>query len=1127
MKKILLALLIIQCSFTFAQFNSTAPWMDNIQKDEKKDATIDEIKSAFDDYWQDKNHNARGSGYKPFMRWETHWRNKVDENGNLLTPTQMWEAWNQKRNRVLSRDETLNDVSNWEPLGPFNHINTGSWSSGQGRVNVVMVDPNNANTIYIGAPAGGIWKSTDAGQNWIPLSDYLPQIGVSGIAIDHTNSNIIYIATGDKDASDTYSIGVLKSIDGGLTWNTTGLTFNNTSTVAADIFMHPNDPLTLWVATSAGLYKTSNGGTTWTNNLNGNVKDLKLKPGNPNIVYAVTNNRFYRSTNGGNSFTMITSGMPANSGRLIIDVTPANPEYVYVLSARTNWSHQGLYKSTNSGLNFNITQNTVDIFEANQAWFDLALAVSDTNPEEVYTGVLNVWKSSDGGNIFSKISNWSNPFEPTYTHADIHFLRFYDGVLYCGSDGGVYVSSDNAASFTDLTSTAQIGQFYRISVSKQSSSKIAGGLQDNGGYALSDNQWKNFYGADGMETAIDPNNSNKYYGFIQNGGGLYYTNNAGVSLSGAVGSPEGESGNWITPLVFNSAGELFAGYSSLYKLVNGSWQNISINSFFNGNIELVVVDPSNDDIMYIGDGQNLYKSSNRGVTFDFLFSFSSEITSIDVNVHDNNIIYISTAGTNGLVRKSTNGGISFTSISQGLPAIGKNVVRHQSNHPLNPIYVGTSLGVYYRDDSLNSWIPYDTNLPNVTVTDLEINVLDGKIVASTYGRGVWQSTIPTQLAENEIALLSIENPSTLNINCGTDVLSFLVKNAGSSTITNFTLNYAINGEESVYEWNGNLPSQANTIVEIPNVTLIRGNSTIQANVIMANDAFSNNNTLNIQVLNNDSGEVGVVNTFETEDSALLSNYSEGPENTWQRGVPIGLTLNQTSSGSNVYGTNLSGNYLDFTKAYLYSQCYDLTQITNPVMRFKMAFDIEENWDVLYVEYSTNFGESWAVLGTADDPNWYNSDRNPETANDCDICPGAQWTGINTNLLEYSYMLNSFTDESNIMFRFVFHSDYTITREGAIIDDFVIDGTLSNQNFEVNSIVVYPNPTKGLFTLSYGNFKPQQIEIYDVTGKRILSVDNTKLNENQTELNLSDVSNGIYFIKISHENGQTVKRIIKN
>ncbi|MBC8883759.1 T9SS type A sorting domain-containing protein [Flavobacterium piscinae] len=1126
MKKVTLLLFIFQCSFTFAQFNPTAPWMDNVQKSDSKEATIDEIKSAFDAYWQDKNHKAKGSGYKPFMRWETHWRNKVDENGYLMTPAQMWEAWNQKRERSLSRNEILNDISNWEPLGPFNHINTGSWSSGQGRVNVVVVDPNNPNTIYIGAPAGGIWKSTDAGLNWTPLSDYLPQIGVSGIAIDHTNSDIIYIATGDKDASDTYSIGVLKSTDGGFTWNTTGLTFNNTSTVAADIFMHPDDPLTLWVATSAGLFKTSNGGTTWTNNLNGNVKDLKLKPGNPNIVYAVTNNRFYRSTNGGNSFTMITSGMPTNSGRLIIDVTPANPEYVYVLSARTNWSHQGLYKSTNSGINFTVTENTVDIFEANQAWFDLALAVSDTNPEEVYTGVLNIWKSSDGGNNFTKINNWSNPFQATYTHADIHFLRFYDGVLYCGSDGGVYVSSNNAASFTDLTATAQIGQFYRISVSKQSSSKIAGGLQDNGGYALSNNQWKNFYGADGMETAIDPNNSNKYYGFIQNGGGLYFTNNAGASLSGSIGAPEGEDGNWITPLVFNSVGELYAGYSSLYKLVGNNWQNVSINTSFDGNIERIVIDPSNDDILYIADGQDLYKSTNRGETFDFLFSFSSNITSIEVNVHNNNMIYITCSGINGVVSRSVNGGLSFANFAQGLPPIGRNVIKHQSNHPLNPVYLGTSLGVYYRDDSMNSWIPYDTNLPNVTVTDLEINVLDGKIIASTYGRGVWQSPIPSQLAENEIALLSIENPAASVINCNTNSLSFLVKNTGSTTITDFTVNYSINGIDAGYNWNGTLASLATTTVEIPNITLIRGNSIIQATIVMENDTFSNNNALNIEVSNNDGGQVGVVNTFETEESTLLSNH-EGSENSWQRGIPTGTLLNQAASGANVYATNLDGNYLDFTKAYLYSQCYDLTPITNPIMRFKLAFDIEENWDVLYVEYSTDFGQNWAVLGTADDPNWYNSNRTPETANDCEICPGAQWTGTNTNLLEYSYPLNAFTNESNLIFRFVFHSDYTVTNEGAVIDDFVIDGTLSTPDFENTSVAVYPNPTKGIFTVSYGNNSPNQIDIYDVTGKNILSVRNTDLTDNQTELNLSNASNGIYFVKISNEKGQTVKRIIKN
>jgi hypothetical protein len=227
---------------------------------------------------------------------------------------------------------------------------------------------------------------------------------------------------------DTYSIGVLKSTDGGLTWNTTGLQFTNTSTVAADIFMHPSNPSVLWVATSAGLYKTINAGLTWTRPLAGNIKDLKLKPGNPDVVYAVSTNRFFRSTNGGDTFTQISSGMPANSGRLIIDVTPANPEYVYVLSARTDWSHQGLYKSTNSGLNFTRTLNTVDIFEADQAWFDLALAVSDTNPEEVYTGVLNVWKSSNGGNTFTRLNSWSNPFQ-AYLYACRH--SFFEVLQWC------------------------------------------------------------------------------------------------------------------------------------------------------------------------------------------------------------------------------------------------------------------------------------------------------------------------------------------------------------------------------------------------------------------------------------------------------------------------------------------------------------------------------------------------------------------------------------------------------------------------------------------------------------------------------------------------------------------------
>ena len=121
----------------------------------------------------------------------------------------------------------------------------------------------------------------------MPLSDNLPQIGVSGIAIDPTNSDIIYIATGDKDGSDSYSIGVMKSIDGGLTWNTTGLSFTNTNTFAGDIVINPTNVNELLVATSDGIYKTSNAGATWSQVRTGSFSQgtIRIKPNNPNTVY--------------------------------------------------------------------------------------------------------------------------------------------------------------------------------------------------------------------------------------------------------------------------------------------------------------------------------------------------------------------------------------------------------------------------------------------------------------------------------------------------------------------------------------------------------------------------------------------------------------------------------------------------------------------------------------------------------------------------------------------------------------------------------------------------------------------------------------------------------------------------
>ena len=1123
----------VLCSFLgFSQFNPSAPWMTNINTAKSGEASINEMVENFNTYWSTRDKNSRGSGFKPFMRWEYHWRNYADSQGYIMSSEEFWDAWRQKNQIKANRNVAMSlPTSNWEPIGPFTHTNTGSWSSGQGRVNIVHVDPSNPNTIYLGAPAGGIWKSTDNGTTWTPLTDELPQIGVSGIAVDYSNSNVIYIATGDKDAGDSYSVGVYKSTDGGLTWNATGaLGIMNSNFRAGDILIHPTNNQILWCATSNGIYRTTNAGASWSRVQTGNFSqgNIRLKPGDPNTLFAVNYNAFFRSTNGGTSFTQVSTGLPSTSGRFVMDVTPANPNYIYILSAGVspNYNFQGIYRSTDGGTTFTARNTTTNVLESSQAWFDLALAVSSTNAEEIYTGCLNVWKSTNGGTSLTKINSWSNPTGPSYTHADIHYLGFHGTKLFCGSDGGIYVSENNGSNFTDLTAGAQISQFYKIAVAKQTSANMVGGLQDNGGHAYSSGQWKNYYGADGMDTAINPTNQNQYYGFIQNGSSMYISNSAGNAISSSVSSPGGISGNWVTPLLANSVGELFSGFDGLYKLVGSNWELQNVDGLGSGNLDEIAVDPSNDNIMYVANGVSLYKSTNRGINFTNVYNSSNgNITFIEVHSTDSDIVYLVTQGNSGKVLKSTDGGVNFVDFSNGLPSIGKNCIVHQGRNTDNPLYLGTSLGVYYIDDSMSAWQPFDTNLPNVDVTDLEINLEDAKLIAATYGRGVWQTNIPVQIPLVDLKFMSIQNPG-ININCGTNVTPQIqVKNNGQNTISAITINYTIDATPFNYVWNGTILPNEIAAIDLPTATLTRGMHILTVNSTTSNDAYSDNNSGITSFYTNDSGTVGVVNPFTNASDELISYNEGGSGSLWTRGIRAAGAM--TSSGNSVYTTNLTGNYPDLTKAYLISQCYNLSNVINPQISFAMKFDLETNWDIVYVEYSTNFGASWNVLGemTTD---WYNSDRTSATAgNDCYNCPGAQWTGADTTLKTYSYPLNALNNETNVIFRIVFHSDESVNRPGVNIDDFVINGTLSGQNFEVQNIILYPNPSKGIFNLATGTNEITGIEVYDVTGKIVWSRKDFEVSNSEIQLDLSAVSQGVYFVKISANNQSIVKRIIKN
>lgn len=1135
MKKILLLLFVLSFSLGFAQFNQDAPWMKHLNIEQRRTSnpvTFQEIVNAFNNYWENRDPNVKGSGYKPFKRWENYWQNFVDENGVLPTSEDLWSTWENFRSNNQNRRRV--DQSNWQPIGPFTHTNTGSWSSGQGRVNSIIIDPNSPNTYYSGAPAGGLWKSTDAGVTWETTTDDLPQIGVSGIAIDYNDSDIIYIATGDDDGNDSSCIGVMKSIDGGMTWNTTGLNTGNTPNSMNDIYIHPTNSSVLWVATSDGVFKSANAGSSWTNN-NGtnnlNIKDIKIHPTNPNVIYAVTPNNFYKSTDGGNNFNIVIGqGLPTSSNRLVIDVTPNNPNVVYVLSANNSWGFQGLYKSTNQGSSFVLraSQATVgDIFESTQAWYDMAMAVSDVNEDEVYVGVLNVWKTSNSGQNFTKINNWNAPFTSTYTHADIHLLRFYNGSLFVGSDGGFYKSTDSAANFTDLTAGMQISQFYKIAVSKQSSDKMVGGLQDNGGHAYSNDQWQNYYGADGMDTAIDPNNSDAFYGFTQFGGSLNISTSAGGDLSGQVGSPAGEQGNWVTPLAMNSESELYSGFSRLYKLNGSSWQAISPN--LGTNIDRLEIDDLNPDNIFIATNNTLRKSTNRGVSFTNVETFSSNITSIEVNTSNSNIVYVTTSGTfSGRVYKSIDGGNTFANITGSLPGVTKNCIKHQNFHSQNPLYLATSLGVYRYDDSTNDWELFNNNLPNVTVTDIEINVFDDILTASTYGRGIWQSSIPIEIPSDDVKLLEVTG-LTSSVSCDSAILAQVsVENNGQNTINEVAVTYYIDNMPTSFNWLGVIVAGETQIIDIPEFTVSSGSHEFYVSTTIVNDAYeANNNSQQFLISANEAGVTNVVNEFELPEEQLLVIDEGTSGQYWEKGVPTGTLLNAANSGTQVYGTNLAGDHENGIKSYLISNCYDLTTVSSPELSFYMAYNLERDWDIVYVEYSTDSGMSWDVLGTANDPNWYTSSTTSGENGTCFNCPGAQWTGTNTQMQEYTYSLTNFTNESSVMFRIVFHSDAAVVEEGAIVDDFVVRGTLSTEEFGSNTFNVYPNPSSSVFNINMKQANTFNYEVYNISGQLIMKNKNINPTGYSYALDMSAYTSGVYFLKLTSNNATITKKLILN
>ncbi len=680
---------------------------------------------------------GKGTGYKQFKRWEAEMKYWIDEQGNRINPRFIHDEALLFEQKYANKSVSALSA-NWVELGPTYWNKTSSWAPGLGRIDAVEVDPQNNNHILIGSPEGGVWKTINGGTTWSSLTDGLTYMQIGDVSIDPNNSNTYYIGT--------LGAGMLKSTDGGVTLNQVNSGFSSSASVRK-IIVDPTNSNNVLLASSSGVYRSTNGGSSWTLSKSGSFYDIEFKPGNPATVYSCGTG-FYVSTNSGSTFTAVTSGIQYSSA-MRLAVTAANPNVVYIVQC--NGSVFGaVYKSTNSGTSFTATvtgnsANGTNYFgyspngtdTQGQGSYNIDIAVSPTDENEVHIAGIITWKSTNGGTSFTATTEWTYPNTRGYTHCDMHALEYAGNTLYTGSDGGIFMSTDKGDNFTNISSGLGIRMFYRLGCSPTDPIKITAGAQDNGSSILTSTGWIDWLGADGQEGAIDNTNSNIIYGSSQYGD-LYKSTNGGTTYSGLTAPAS--NGDWTTPLILDpiAANTLYVGYTEIYKSTNGgsSWTQIS-NFGTGNNFKYMAIAPSNSSYIYVAQGTSIYKTTNGGTSWTSIAAGLGGLSINGIAVHNSDPNKVAVATSSSKIYTSANGGSTWTNSTGNFPAVTARCLAYQ-NGATEGIYVGTNSGVYYQDNTMSNWISYKNLLPKVAVNELEIQYGAGKIRAATYGRGIWE-----------------------------------------------------------------------------------------------------------------------------------------------------------------------------------------------------------------------------------------------------------------------------------------------------------------------------------------------------------------------------------------------------
>ena len=676
-------------------------------------------------------------------------------------------------------------------------------------VEAVSYDPSR---MYVAAASGGVWRSTNRGHSWTPLTDHLPVSTFGDLAIAPSDAAILYAGTGEQNnrQSTSWGNGVYRSDDGGDTWRHLGL---EETRHIGKVRVDPRNPDVVYVAAlgnlwapseARGVFRSTDGGATWDKVLfvdeHTGVVDLVMDPSNPDILYAAAYQRLrrawgfngggpgsgiYRTTDGGDTWTELTNGIPAgDKGRIGLAISASDPDVLSALIEHGDDASQGTYRSVDGGDSW----ERMSSLNPRPMYYS-HIFIDPGEPDRVYVLATNSYRSEDGGRTWTEIAE-----RPTYdvgVHADQHTLWIDPADpehLYMGGDAGLHESYDMGVTWRKLNNF-QISQFYAIGVDMAEPYNVHGGLQDNHSFmgpsetrrwiGIVNDDWQQTGFGDGMYWQPNPFDWTQAYGSSNGGNYFRLDTRTGDMVDISPEAPEGENYrfDWTSPSLASrhDANTVYVAGNRLFTSRDrgSSWtrtedlskqidrdtvplmgvlgaditisRNDGTSSF--GEATTLAESPVDAAVLWVGmDDGNLQVSRDAGRSWT---EVSGNVPGLPPGTYVSRVAGSSRgAGTayatfdahrDGdfapYVYRTTDHGATWTPLHEGLPTGSVNVI---VEHPDNPdvLFLGTEHAAFASTDAGATWAKMP-NLPTTAYDDMVVHPRDKDLVLGTHGRGIW------------------------------------------------------------------------------------------------------------------------------------------------------------------------------------------------------------------------------------------------------------------------------------------------------------------------------------------------------------------------------------------------------